>query len=501
MSAEHIGDLLASAIQRYPERDALVFQGRRWTYGELGSLVNVAAARLTPALRRPGARLALVGQNHPAYVVAYFAAQILGAQTVEIGRDESLESVWHVLRMAGPSVLVTDRQDLAAAAARMMPVESFEDFLSACGEPVASGVAPVTERSNGGGVEASIVFTSGTTGLPKGVVLGHEAILFVVQAVRDYLQIGPRDRYALVLPLSHTYGKSNLLSAVAGGAATVMVDNVQDLPGFIAQLSRERCTLLSVVPFHLNVFVRRGLAAPWDLPSLRAITSSGGALSWDVVRAIGRLLPGVRLFPMYGLTETATRVCYLDPDLLQTKPGSVGQPLRGVELAILGEDGSRLPAGVSGEVAVRGPNLMRGYLEEPELTSRTLVDGWLLTGDLGYLDADGFLFIVGRKKDIVKVAGERISLTEIDEVLASHPLVADAASVGAPDPLLTETVWACIVPKPGTETIDDLGSYCASRLSRHKIPRRFLYVDRIPRTPTGKVRRHLLSQEVQESAA
>jgi acyl-CoA synthetase (AMP-forming)/AMP-acid ligase II len=196
---------------------------------------------------------------------------------------------------------------------------------------------------------------------------------------------------------------------------------------------------------------------------------------------------------MYGLTESATRVTYLPPEWLRAKPQSVGRPLRGVQLEIRADDGRVEPPGVVGQVYVRGPNVMQRYLGDPELTASTLESGWLRTGDLGYLDAEGCLFITGRQKEIIKVAGERISPAEIESVVASHPGVADAAVVGAPDPLLGETVWAYVVPTRGSQGLTGVGAYCAARLAPAKVPRKFIVVDRIPRTATGKIRRHLLA--------
>ena len=491
--AATIGDLFAATVGRFPEREALVFREQRWSYRELGRLVSGAANRLAHLLPDAGARVALVGGNHPAYVVGYFAAQVLGASTAEVGRDESLATVLDTVNVACPSVVLTDRRDLVEALRGRVAVQDFGGFLSSCADMAEPGVR-ARARPGDDTSEACIVFTSGTTGLPKGVVLSHRNVLFVVDAVCRYLAIQPEDRYALVLPLSHTYGKSNLLTAVAAGATSVIVERFEDLPGFFEQLHRGRCTLLSVVPFHLNVLARRGLPPGDGLPALRAITTSGGELSWETARAVTRLLPRTRLFAMYGLTEAATRVSYLDPELLMVKRGSVGRPLPGVQVEIHGEDGRRVVDGATGEIAVQGPNVMRRYLADDDLTRTSIVDGWLLTGDLGHLDQDGFLYIEGRTKEILKVAGERISPAEIEHTLASHPAIADAAVVGAPDALLGEVAWAYVVLRPGAPGIGDLSRHCAARLSPHKIPRRVVVVDHIPRTPTGKIRRRLLGE-------
>jgi acyl-CoA synthetase (AMP-forming)/AMP-acid ligase II len=490
---QHVVPLLRRAVDQFADRDALVFRDRCWTFRELGRLAAAAAAQLSDVCS-PGSRIAIVGQNHPAFVFGYLGAQLRGASTIEAGRDESLQTLLGILDLSKPAVVLTDRADLEAALAGKVPVHSFEAFEAACLETASRHSldetnAPTLDPED----ELSVVFTSGTTGLPKGVRLNHRNVMFVVNAVRTYLELTPSDRYALVLPLCHTYGKSNLLSSLSSGAATVIVEGFPDLVKFFDQLSRHRCTVLSVVPFHLNLFARRGMPADIDW-SPRAITTSGGPLSWDTVAGLNRLWPAAQIVPMYGLTESSTRLCYLPPSFVPRKKGSVGRALPGVVIEIRAENGTALPTGASGEIVARGPNIMMGYLSDPELTARTIRDGWLYTGDIGRLDEDGCLFIEGRQKEIIKVAGERISPSEIEDVLASHDEIADAAVIGSPDAMYGEVVWAYIVTPTGNVP-DDLGRYCSARLSPHKLPKRVILVDRIPRTPTGKIRRHLLKDK------
>ena len=483
-----IGEVFNASVRQHATRDAIIYRDTRWTYQDLAERVTKGRYVLQTLARRTPSRIAIIGANHPAYVVAYFAAQTLGVSTVEIGRDESFEAVRNVIAATDAEVIVTDREDLLRAPA-VPALVSFDEFLRLC--EAGAGVADAASTTDPDSI-ASIVYTSGTTGSPKGVLLSHRNVLFVVFAVCDYLQLSHADRYAVVLPIAHTYGKSNLLSGIASGATLVFVENPQDPEAFFGMMARERCTVLSVVPFHLNILARRGLPPGVELQSLRAVTTSGGPLPQTAVTGVKEFLPHARLFCMYGLTESSTRATYLPPDWLGAKQGSVGRPLPGLAIEIRADDGRALPVGQIGHVFLNGPNVMHGYFGDAELTAQTLDNGWLRTGDVGYLDEDNCLFLTGREKEIIKVAGERISPVEIEDVLTSHPAVTEAAVVGKPDPLLGETVWAYVILN-GTHDTADIAAFCAARLSPHKVPRRFIEIERIPRTPTGKVRRHLLA--------
>jgi acyl-CoA synthetase (AMP-forming)/AMP-acid ligase II len=247
------------------------------------------------------------------------------------------------------------------------------------------------------------------------------------------------------------------------------------------------------VPYHAHVLLKWGNLSKFDLSSLRAITFSGNKLPPATIDQMREKLPGAQIFSMYGLTESTTRACYVPPELIIKKKDSCGRPLPGVELKIVAEDGSVLPSGMVGEVCLRGHNVMCGYFDEPELTAKTLVDGWLRTGDLGCVDDEGHLYLKGRMKDIIKCAGERISPAEIEEVIRQYSGVSETAVTGTPDPVLGEIVHAFVVPE-GTINAAELRAFCAKNLSHHKIPRRYTFVKEIPKGATGKVQKHLLKE-------
>jgi acyl-CoA synthetase (AMP-forming)/AMP-acid ligase II len=444
----------------------------------------------------PGCRMAIVGNNHAAYVIGYFVSQCLGRPTVEVRPLESIDRQIEIVKQTNATFVLTDVPALEQALKERIPVMSFDRFIRFCEEAQEDKHFQFEDLKAPGSssLEASIIYTSGTTGTPKGVILTQGNFIFIIEAVAEYLGLTCEDRYALILPLNHTYGKTMMLACVAVGATVVMMDNFSRPQEFVKALSDQKCTFLSAVPYHIHVILKWCNLSKYDLSLLRSMTFSANKLPASTIDRMKAVLPHTEIFSMYGLTESTTRACFVPPHLLMDKKESCGKPLPGVELQIVGEQGYTLPPGEIGEVLIKGPNVMTGYFDDPKLTEETIQDGWLRTGDLGYIDHDGFLFLRGRKKEIIKCAGERISPLEIEEVLIEHPGVADCAVVGSSDPTLGEIVHAFIVPHNGFCEEGELKVHCAQRLSHHKLPRRYTFTSTLPRTGSGKVKKHLLEK-------
>ena len=485
-----VAGIFIQAMARHPKRPALVIAGQTWSYEELGCLIAASISEMKEIISKEGQgrRIAIVGENHLAYIVAYWFAQCSGCSTVEIDRNESLQTLLGILDTTRPRLVVTDRADLKSAIQGKIPVESFEEFLAKCEKHTGHTL----EMPSPEDTEASIVYTSGTTASAKGVVLSHGNFCFIARAVAGYLGLSETDRCALILPLCHTYGKSVLLAAAAASAAVVLLDGFGNQQRFLSLLTTERCTVLGAVPYHLHTLVKSGCLSQYDLSSLRIVTSSADKLSPSAIDRLAAALPKVRIFSMYGLTEATTRACYVPPEMIHAKKESCGRPLPGVELKIELEDGRAADAGETGEVLLRGPNIMSGYLNDPNLTAETIVAGWLKTGDMGHLDADGFLYLDGRKKDLIKCAGERINPSEIEEILMEYPGVDEAAVVGRPDALMGEIIHAYVASRDSTLKKADLREHCRARLAHNKVPYKYTIVERLPRTCTGKALKHLL---------
>ncbi|MFN7964819.1 MAG: class I adenylate-forming enzyme family protein [Acidobacteriota bacterium] len=456
---------------------------RQLTYTQLwNSIVGVAAEiRRRSAAGRP---VAIVAPNALEYALGWWGALAAGRTVFELNPLEPAEKNLALLRRIAPGAVISPL-DLDWNATIGSAWLSFDALFAAAtqrGETVEPALASDSDL-------ACVVFTSGTTGAPKGVMLSHGNLRAVTSAILEYLPLATDDRYALVLPLFHTYGKSVMLTTWFSGGMLIFEHEFHDIHGFVARLSQQRITAFSGVPYHINMLLQRAPLAAHDLSALRWITISGSHCRHDALLELSQRLAPARVFFMYGMTETSTRATAVPPERLPEKPGSCGRPIRGVELRVTTDQGTDAQLGEPGALWIRGPNVMQGYWGEPELTAQTICDGWLRTGDVAHLDHEGFLFLHGRSDDIIKSAGERVSAKEIEEVLERHPDVAEVAVIGVPHDTLGESVTAWIVARHGSIDESSLRSHCAQRLSPHKIPRAFRFAVQLPKTASGKVQK------------
>ncbi len=481
-----IAELLRETSQRFPDRPYLIEGSRILSYGQVWDLTERLAAYFAKQAE-PGGRLLIASGNSFDYIVTYFAALCARQTTVEVSPSEPREVLRQIAAETSAWAVFTDIPDLADEL-HLQRVD-VKAWVERAGRPlgVEQQIA-ATESSE----LASIVYTSGTTGRSKGVMLTHGNFRAVTDAIVDYLEISPDDRYLLVLPLFHTYAKSILLTTTQRGGSICLFDEFANLPRFLQTLAEQRITMFGGVPFHYNMLLRRANLGRYDLKHLEKVTVSGAPIDPDRIAEFRRALPHVEFFSMFGLTESCTRATYLPPRDLERKRGSVGIPINGVTVSIRDDRGGELPADVEGDIWLAGPNIMLGYFNAPELTAESLRDGWLITGDVGYLDEEGYLFITDRKKDIIKCAGERISAREIENVIEAHPGVVEVAVIGLHDPILGESVCAVLVSKGPTVKETDLRTWCNERLSYHRVPRTYRFVEELPKTPSGKIKKQML---------
>ncbi len=335
-----------------------------------------------------------------------------------------------------------------------------------------------------------ILFTSGSTGRPHGVIQTHANIDANSRSIAAYLTLTSRDRALLMLPLSYCYGRSVMQTHLLVGGSLFM-DGRMAFPRVVLEAAaREGCTGLAGVPLTFEL-IRRGVdVSAMAFPRLRYLTQAGGPMAPATIEWVRSAFAPAKLYVMYGQTEATARLSYLPPDRAVEKAGSVGLPIPGVVLRVVDEGGHDVQSGEVGELVAQGANVTPGYFDESDETANILRDGWLWTGDLARRDADGFIYLEGRAKAILKVGGHRVSPVEIEQVLMLHPDVSDAAVLGVPDELLGERAVAVIVGGPaGPPGVEELLRFCRERLAPHEMPSEVITTDRLPRSDAGKLLR------------
>lgn len=494
---------VSANTRAWPQRIALVEGERRIDYATFWSQANGFARALRVRGLAPGERVALLLPNRIEAAVAVYGCWLAGAIAVPLNVQARARDFVPWLRHCGARHLLheADHADVGIALSQLdAPPIAWAlhpgqplPFVDSDGDLPAAVDLAATDP-------ALILYTSGTTGAPKGVTLTHGNLLSNASAVVRYLGLGGDDSVLGVLPFYYAYGASVLHTHLLAGARLVLAPNLLFPHLLMETVAHERITGLSGVPSTYALLLDRVALADYDLASLRYLTQAGGAMSKALTRRLRDALPGPDLFVMYGQTEATSRLTWLPPDRLEGKIGSVGIAIDGVSIRIAREDGSLASVGEEGEVQVQGPGVMQGYWNAPEATAEVLRDGWLRTGDIGLIDDDGFLFLAGRRSDMIKTGAHRVHPADIEEVIAEVSGVAESAVLGVDDDSLGQVVKAFVVRAPGRDSGAGtplemaIKAHCRARLAPYKIPRHIEFVDALPRTASGKVRRVALSQ-------
>jgi fatty-acyl-CoA synthase len=521
--ASTLGALVAWAARRWGAREALCFRGRRSTFADVAAGVDRVARGLIALGVRPGDRVALWMPNRPEWIEAAFAVLELGAVLVPVNTRLRTDDVAYILAQSASSTLIVAERsgpvDYLGMVRELVPVDG-ASRLPALERTVVLGEAPrpattswtallergamveaATLAARGAAVDpadlALLMYTSGTTGFPKGVMHGHQMIRNVTdRAFR--LAITEQDVIMMYLPLFHLFGFSEgMLTSMVTGARQVLTEAF-DPDESLALIARERATVLHGFDTHYKELLEAHARQPRDVSSVRTgILAAGMASSIPVARR-ARALFGP-LVSGYGMSEFGVGVAIgsLDSTEEQSCEAS-GYPAPGYEIRVVDpETGHDQPAGTPGEILVRGYTLMRGYYDKPEATAAAIdADGWMHTGDMGLLRRDGHLRFVGRYKDMLKIGGENVDPMEVEAYLVGHPAISLAAVVSYPDARLSEVGVAFVRCEPGASvTAADVIAYCRGRIASFKIPRHVLFVDDFPMTSSGKIQKVALREE------
>jgi long-chain acyl-CoA synthetase len=487
----NLTSILGRTAAAHPDRQAIRMDDLALSYGQLRDAAGRTAALLASLGVRPGDRVGLMLPNVPAFPVAFYGAVAAGAVVVPMNPLLKSREVAYYLGDSGARVIFAwhaaageAAKGAADAGAQVVTVDD-----PALSRPLA-GLSPVGTWADAADQDdAVILYTSGTTGRPKGAQLTHAGLVRNATLTSQTLLHSSADDVMMgCLPLFHVFGLTcGLNGTVTGGGTLTLLPRFD--PGKALQIiERDKVTIFEGVPTMYSAMLHYQADPRPDTSSLRLCISGGAAMPVEVLRNFEQQF-GCVILEGYGLSETSPVASFNHPDKVR-KPGSVGTPVEGVEMRLVGAGGADVPAGEVGEIAIRGHNVMKGYWGKPEATAEAIPDGWFRTGDMGRRDEDGYYYIVDRKKEMIIRGGFNVYPREIEEVLHEHPAVAEVAVVGIPHPELGEDVGAAVALKPGASaTPDELRAFAKERVAAYKYPRHVWLVDALPKGPTGKILR------------
>jgi long-chain acyl-CoA synthetase len=495
--AVNLADNLVRSAKTYADRPAVRLDETILTYADL----DERSARVARLVRdhgvRPGDRVAIMLPNVPEFAVTYYGVLRAGGVVVPMNPLLKEREVAYYLADSGARLIFAGSACAAAASDGAQHSQTRCLLVDDAFAGAVAGAQPAAEVVDRDPDDTAVIlYTSGTTGRPKGAELTHANLASNVDAATDLFLAGPDDVIFGGLPLFHSFGQTcGLNTAVSVGACLTLVPRFH--PDRVLEvLARDRVTVFEGVPTMYVALLAATGRDRYDLSALRLCVSGGAALPVEVLRGFETAF-GCVILEGYGLSETSPIASFNHPDR-DRKPGSIGTPIRGVEMRVVDGDGGDVPDGEVGEIAVRGPNVMKGYWRRPDATAEAIQGGWFRTGDLARVDDEGYFFIVDRKKDLIIRGGYNVYPREVEEVLYEHPAVEEAAVVGVPDAGLGEEIGAAVVLRSGANaTAAELQEFVKSQVAAYKYPRRVWFLPSLPKGPTGKV----LKREIHPPAA
>ena len=517
-----VEQFLEYSAQRFPDKVALITGDDRYTYRQIDEEANRLAHALIASGVQRGDRVVIFLPNSLETVVAIFATLKAGAVFVVLNSTTKPDKVTYILNNCRASAIVTSgiKADSLSACWSDTPYlqsvfltganESQAKAVQSGGKQVGSLEQVRKSGNNSRPIKkcididlAALIYTSGSTGRPKGVMVTHLNVISAATSISTYLENTSDDIVINFLPLGFDYGLYQLLMMFKMGGTLVLHDSFAFPNVAIDKIIREKVTGFPIVPTISAILLQMDLSK-YNFPNLRYISNTAAALPVEHIRKLRALFPHVKLFSMYGLTE-CKRVSYLPPDQLDIRPTSVGRGMPNEEVYVVDENGARVGPGVVGELVIRGSNVMKGYWELPEETAHCLKPGplpgerVLYSGDLFRTDEEGYLYFVGRKDDIIKTRGEKVSPREVEDVIYALDGVAEVAVIGVPDPILGSAIKAVLTVRPGAQvTKQDVLRHCAARLEDFMVPKIVEFQASLPKTETGKISKRAIKVGAQE---
>lgn len=507
----HLSALLDSAVRSAGNKEAVVYREQRWTYDEFAAAARRAATVLREAGLRPGDRLAVMTYNTPAFLFAAFGAWYAGATLVPVNHKLQTAEVAHQLRHCGARLAIVDAEigERATAAdadvrwltshpdtaAHALPADAFEARVARA-EPWMGEAGPDSDI-------AQILYTSGTSGRPKGCVHTHRGIALTATYTAATIPLRRDERFLICMPIWHASPLNNWAMSTLLLGGTVVLQREYEPRVMLETIQRERITALFGAPIALIAPMQTVTDfAGYDLTSVRAWIYGAGPLDADTARRLMKAYGSDNFHQVYGMSETGPVGASLSPAEQVVKAGAIGRGgMPGVDLRVVRPDGTDAGAGQTGEIWLRSDTRMVGYLDDDAATAEVFAGDWYRSGDLGRVDEDGFVTVVDRMKDVIITGGENVASQEVEGALRGHPDVLDVAVVGRPHPQWGETVVAVVVPREGAALdLPTMREWLEARIARYKVPRELVLRPELPRTPSGKITKHVLRAELVQPA-
>jgi long-chain acyl-CoA synthetase len=494
----NVAQILAEAAPLYRDKPLFRYNGQEHAFDDMIERTHRLAQALRARNVQRGDRVLLLAKNKPEWIISALAVLAAGAIVVPVNPALTAAEVGYIIEHCAPALVFVDA-DLTEVVNGATTPPAMVVF-DGTGPKRWEGV--VAQGEAGGAFSecrpddpAIIFYTSGTTGRPKGVLLAHHAVLAVTDLATRNFHLQAGDSSLICGSLSFIYSIiTNCFSCIRSGATVVLQDRFHPEHALRA-IEQQRITIFMGVPTMFTMMLNWAQDEQVDVSSLRFCVSAGSSLPLNVVQRFRERF-GVTLYDLWGQTEGTPITTYNPATEPQGRPDSCGRALPGCAVRIIDDGGNDLPPDAVGEVLLAGPCLMLGYYKNPQATADTLRNGWIFTGDLGKLDADGYLYIVGRKRDMIIRGGANIYPVEIEEALYAHPAIVECAVVGVPDDLYGEAVKACVVTRTGLPvSAEVLLQHCRQRLAEYKIPAIVEFLDELPKGPTGKILKRMLTSK------
>lgn len=490
---ENLYEYFHNSYKTYPNNN-YVFDQKYWTYNEVNQYIKAMTVKIKNNGIGVNDKVILYMENSIEYIISYFSILYLGATVVPITTSSTIENINDIVEDCKPALLLTSSSIFSNIKNTELAKKNNVQSISI--KEIDSTVCVESQQCRTGQL-AMIIYTSGTTSKPKGVMLTHKNLITNTDSILDYLCLDHSDSILATLPFTYSYGNSILLTHTKA-SGLLYIFRATYPQEILNILKRENITGFSTVGSHLNIMLKQGNFTAESFGKLRYITLAGEQTVKSNLIKLNNMNKDLKIYVMYGQTEASARLTYLEPSMLEQKLGSVGKPIKGVTLKIVDEEGIEVEHDENGEIIVKGDNIMSGYLNMPDETEKVLKDRWLYTGDIGYKDSDGYIYIIRRKNDIIKYLGYRISPVEIENYINMHDNILESAVVECRKEENVK-IAAVIVLKNEKLDINDLSQILRRKLPSYKIPSILYTVDKLPKTSNGKIKRSELKEMLKQS--